>query len=492
MNASNKDAFNFPDKTVLNPFLPQDVFIADGEPHVFGDRLYLIGSHDREGGDSFCMEDYEFFSAPLADLSDWTSKGTNYSASRDPLYGNNAEYLYAPDVVQGNDGRYYLYYCLAGRKGKGGYSHPISVAVCDTPDGEYEYLGAVCNPDGSPYLDWVCFDPAVMNDNGVIRLYFGSGPFKNIRVRPWNAFILSKVYSGIYGKSAKDFFKKPGPLGANAAELSDDMITLKAPPKRICDTADFKGHAFFEGSSIRKSGNNYYFIYSSQQNHELCYAASEYPDKHFRFCGTLISNGDIGLNGRKARNRLNATGTTHGGIEHVNGQWYVFYHRLTHGSDYSRQACAEKLPVTADGRFGQAEMTSCGLNGGALPGCGGYPATACCNLTNGKMPHIANKKRQGLPMVTHEGNLRFVGGAAAGTSAVYKYFDLSEAQKVSVTARGTGILEVYFGNCRVGRLGFNSRDWAEEGCSVESDLSNNAITLKVENGTLDIHSFYLE
>ena len=95
-------------------------------------------------------------------------------------------------------------------------------------------------------------------------------------------------------------------------------------------------------------------------------------------------------------------------------------------------------------------------------------------------------------MVTHEGNLRFVGGAAAGTSAVYKYFDLSEAQKVSVTARGTGILEVYFGNCRVGRLSFNSRDWTEEGCSVESDLSNNAITLKVENGTLDIHSFYLK
>ena len=120
-------------KQALNPFLPPHVCIADGEPHVFGERIYLFGSHDREGGESFCLEDYEFYSAPVNDLTDWTSKGINYSARQDPLYGENTKYMYAPDVVQGNDGRYYLYYCLAGWKGAGGYSNPISVAVCDTP-----------------------------------------------------------------------------------------------------------------------------------------------------------------------------------------------------------------------------------------------------------------------------------------------------------------------------------------------------------------------
>ena len=49
------------------------------------------------------------------------------------------------------------------------------------------------------------------------------------------------------------------------------------------------------------------------------------------------------LNGRKDKDRLNVTGTTHGGIEQIGGQWYVFYHRLTHGTDYSRQGCAEKI-----------------------------------------------------------------------------------------------------------------------------------------------------
>lgn len=98
-----------------NPVLPVSVCVADGEPHVFGNRVYLFGSYDTPGGESFCLEDYEFFSAPLHDLSNWTSRGANYSAKQDPLYGENARYLYAPDVVQGNDGRYYLYYCLAGR-----------------------------------------------------------------------------------------------------------------------------------------------------------------------------------------------------------------------------------------------------------------------------------------------------------------------------------------------------------------------------------------
>ena len=33
----------------FNPILPLDEYIPDGEPHVFGDRIYLFGSHDTEG-----------------------------------------------------------------------------------------------------------------------------------------------------------------------------------------------------------------------------------------------------------------------------------------------------------------------------------------------------------------------------------------------------------------------------------------------------------
>ena len=119
-------------KQVFNPFLPLDTYIPDGEPHVFGDRVYLFGSHDKEGGETFCMLDYEIWSAPVEDLSDWSYKGSNYSARQDPLSAATGRpYLYAPDCGRGNDGRYYLYYCLSGEKGVGGYHGPVGVAVCD-------------------------------------------------------------------------------------------------------------------------------------------------------------------------------------------------------------------------------------------------------------------------------------------------------------------------------------------------------------------------
>ena len=98
-------------KQAFNPFLPLDAYIPDGEPHIFGDRVYLYGSHDREGGETFCMEDYEVFSAPTDDLSDWKSEGIIYKAEQDPDYSEERPYMYAPDAVKGNDGRYYLYYC---------------------------------------------------------------------------------------------------------------------------------------------------------------------------------------------------------------------------------------------------------------------------------------------------------------------------------------------------------------------------------------------
>lgn len=125
-------------KQIQNPILPLYETIADGEPHVFGNRIYLFGSHDKAGGDTYCMQDYVFWSAPVDDPSDWSNKGVNYSAKQDPLFSDKLQYMYAPDVVQGNDGRFYLYYCLSGYKGNGGYGQPISVAVCDTPDGRID------------------------------------------------------------------------------------------------------------------------------------------------------------------------------------------------------------------------------------------------------------------------------------------------------------------------------------------------------------------
>ena len=51
------------------------------------------------------------------------------------------------------------------------------MAVCDTPAGQYEFLGYVQHPDGTPLglkeEDIENFDPGVFIDNGTVYLYSG-------------------------------------------------------------------------------------------------------------------------------------------------------------------------------------------------------------------------------------------------------------------------------------------------------------------------------
>lgn len=432
-------------RSAVNPFLPLNEYIADGEPHVFGDRVYLFGSHDKEDGDTYCMLDYTVWSAPVTDLTDWSCSGITYRASQDPLYDQEKmPYMYAPDVVKGNDGKYYLYYCMSGNKGKGGYSNPVSVAVSDRPDGKYEYLGVVRNPDGTPMKQFVCFDPAVINDNGMIRLYYGTWYSFGEHQHFWNRWLFDQIQMKMFDRSAEEIHKTPeGIMGAFQVELENDMVTAKTLPVRILPYrvkgTEFERHPFYEGSSIRKIGNTYYFIYSSSLNHELCYATSRYPDREFHFRGVIISNGDIGYHGRKPKERLNYTGTNHGSIEKIGNQWYVFYHRLTHYSDYSRQACAEKIEIREDGTIPMVEMTSCGLNVGALPCEGSYPAVICCNLTDGKMEHGSNRKKKSKhPCVSSGDRQQFVRNIVDGTLIGYKYFQFKGKTDLSVVFRGNG------------------------------------------------------
>ena len=433
---------------VFNPYLPLDVYIPDGEPHVFGDRVYVFGSHDKEGGNTFCMLDYEVWSAPVDDLSDWHCEGVIYRAEQDPDRDEKRKYMYAPDVVRGNDGRYYLYYALAG----GCFTSPIHVAVCDTPAGKYEYYGSLRNPDGSVFDRKITFDPGLINDGGTIRLYYGwaMGSAKMNDLPPEMAETVKQqlrpIEMQMFGKTAEQLDDEPdGIQGAFTVTLDDDMLTVTSEPIRILpgqlDAAgtQFEGHAFFEASSIRKIGDTYCFIYSSQVNHELCCATSQYPDKDFRYGGVLISNGDIGYKGRKAKDRLAITGNNHGSIENIGGEWYIFYHRHTNKTCYSRQGCAEKITINPDGTIPQVEMTSCGLNPAPLLPQGSYPAVIACNLTNGKMPHIEQDGvKDDIPCITCRNGERIIADISDGTLIGYKYFQFDGGARLTLCVKGNG------------------------------------------------------
>ena len=193
---------------VFNPYLPSWEYIPDGGAHVFGDRVYVYGSHDRFNAPIFCVNDYVCWSAPVNDLSAWTCSGTIFKKNQDPMNRLGLRILFAPDVAQGPDGRYYLYYAFD-------FLGVIGVAVCDTPDGQYTFYGHVHFPDGKIWGrrkgDEFPFDPAILvNDDGRVWLYSGfETPVPAVMSR----------------------FRGHKNSGGVVLELERDMVTVKAGPK---------------------------------------------------------------------------------------------------------------------------------------------------------------------------------------------------------------------------------------------------------------------
>ena len=80
--------------------------------------------------------------------------------------------------------------------------------------------------------------------------------------------------------------------------------------------------------------------------HELCYTTSKSPVEGFTYGGVIVSNCDLHIDTYKPADRVMAYGANnHGSIVEINGDWYIFYHRHTNGTWYSRQGCAEKIEI---------------------------------------------------------------------------------------------------------------------------------------------------
>lgn len=461
-----------------SPYLPGWEYVPDAEPHVFGERLYVYGSHDRFAGKKFCMNDYVCWSAPLSDLADWRYEGVIYCKEQDPDNVDGKLEMFAPDVCQGTDGRYYLYYCLADHD-------KLSVAVSNTPAGKYEFYGYVRDKDGN-YLGTRAgekrpFDPAVLvDDDGRIHLYEGQSPMDQRMAR-------SRPKMGDY---------------AYHMELEPDMLTLRTQPKPLVPNygnsagTGFEGHEFHEGSSIRKFGGKYYFIYSSVLSHELCWSVSKRPDGGFRYGGTLVSNGDIGLEGpvpmtfnSKANLKVkNYVGNTHGSVIRLGENYYVFYHRHTNRHMLSRQGCVTKIQMLPDGSFLQAEMTSCGL-ADTLPGKGTFEARIACQLYS-KMgcvfsahPMVQNKKHPAFTQDEPDGKdgVQYIANLRDGATAVFKYFQLEGSGMITVTVRGksNGKLLICAGDTVAAEIALKpSKQWTKVSApfAATSELTSLAVT----------------
>ena len=405
-------------KVCMNPYLPLDEFIPDGEPHVFGDRLYLFGSHDREHGSEFCELDYTLWSTSTADLSDWQCHGTIFRREQDP-YNVERLPLYAPDAAQGPDGRYYLFYCIK-------FQDAIHVASADRPEGPYRFYGRVSRPDGRVLDENQPYDPSVLVTEEGIYLYYGFAPCMINIPR----------------------YRNQSLLGCSVVRLDRDMLTVLEGPTPVLPSLDrakgtsFEQEPYFEAPSARKISGRYYLVYSSVNTHKLCYAVSDRPMAGFVFGGCIVSNGDVGFRGRPERDKLMSVGNNHGGLVKVEDQWYIFYHRHTGLTQYQRQGCAERVFFDAEGQIPQVSISTSGMNPGLLPGVGEIPAVYCCNLTNGHMGALSSLGRSNseteFPYLDSLGGERMISAFSDGCLAGFKYFDFRLTRSVGIEYRADG------------------------------------------------------
>lgn len=363
---------------MANPYLPNWEYIPDGEPRVFGDRIYVYGSHDRKDSIDFCDYKLKVWSAPVSDPTKWVCHGDIFR-SRD---GHDSpsdvdwtdELLFAPDVVE-RGGKYYLYAYIVNAKG--------CVAVADRPEGPFRLLSRYKYDIPNHYDNGTFIDPGVLvDDDGRVYIYCG--------------------YQGSY-----------------MCELKDNMYEAVPGSYKLDIIPTAEPHRFFEACSPRKINGTYYLIYSPQRGSCLDYAISDSPTGPFTYRGTIIDNG-IDFPG----------GNDHGSVCCVNGQWYIFYHRMTNGTIMSRRGCVERIEILPDGTIPQVEMTSLGFEESLNP----YdftPADTACVLKGGC--YITETSVFERPIVN------VTDGCVMG----WKYFDFGEdfaskTMQIRLKLRGTG------------------------------------------------------
>lgn len=341
-----------------NPYLPLWEHLPDGEPRVFEDpdnpgkyRAYIIGSHDLRYT-SYCGPDIRMWSAPVEDLSQWRDEGPIFTYYVD----NQWDVMYAPDLVEviRKDGtkEYYLYPHSRGpgreaMVAKGSRPDGPFTPINLTEDGRNTVEGSILGFDPAIYIEYIT-DPADPDYEIGFRAYGYWGFQRSLAAE----LDQNTMYSVRPGTEIIPYFI---PASSRYGELRDPEGT-EYP--QIYPDEDLTTFNFFEASSIRKVGNKYVTVFSGysgpdygigSSNSTLRYAVSDSPLGPWRSGGVLVdSRAPVVNKDGSSLETTNGGHNTHGSIELINDQWYVFYHRPPRGFGFARQPMVAPIKVEWD------------------------------------------------------------------------------------------------------------------------------------------------
>lgn len=274
-----------------NPILGDGSFYsADPAPFVVDDTVYILSGRDEadSGTNSFIMNEWQIFEAVTPDPAGgtWTLH-ENVAQPQTIFDWAEAGGAYASQILQGTDGRFYLY---ASARERSGASDPFSigVAVSDSPTGPF----VDAHPSGpiisqrvpAPGNSIHNIDPSVLVDtDGRVFVYWGS--FNQLR----------------------------------GYELDSDMTTIIGQPVSVNTLT-----GFFEAPWFAKRGDTYYMLYAANNagpdspctptSYHACiaYGTASSPLGPWTF-------GDVILD-------VVSSTTSHPGAYELDGTWYLVYH----------------------------------------------------------------------------------------------------------------------------------------------------------------------
>ena len=479
-----------------NPYLPLWEHLPDGEPRVFEDpdnpgkyRAYIIGSHDTRYTD-YCGNDIRMWSAPVENLADWRDEGPIFS------YFVNGQWdtMFAPDLVEVNDREtgkrtYYLY------PHSRGWRRIPMVCKSDRPDGPFTPINLT--PDGSACVDGslIDFDPSVFIE-----------PITNKKDKDYKKGFRAYVFYGFQHSTACELDQNTMYSQRPGTSLIDPFIPASTRDGKLLDKpgseykALYKGQNpldfnFFEASSIRQVGNKYVMVFSGYSgteyglgatNSALRYAYGDSPLGPWRSGGVLVDSRGIVLNeDGSALTETNAAHNTHGSIQEINGQWYVFYHRPPRGFGYARQPMVAPVKITWDKKsvaeggtvkitaydpyspnnewtakatngkeYTGAEVTSEGFQIFGLPPYKYYSAGLACYMSNNNWMqdnHDVWNNSMDLVGITNKGVVGFkyfgFGGLTSDTKGVKAFAGIKKGDgatlNINLSSQGHGAFKIH-------------------------------------------------
>ncbi|MBP5775939.1 MAG: hypothetical protein J6W56_00140 [Prevotella sp.] len=342
-----------------NPYLPLWEHLPDGEPRVFEDpdnpsklRAYIIGSHDTNYT-AYCGSDIRMWSAPVEDLTQWRDEGPIFTHYVDGQWDT----MFAPDLVEVKDratGRktYYLY------PHSRGWGRVAMVCKSDRPDGPFTPINLTA--DGRRCLpgSLIDFDPSVFIET-----------ITDKKDKDYDKGFRAYVFYGFQHSTACELDQNTMYSQREGTELIDPFIPASSADGRLLDKegseykALYQGQNpldfnFFEASSIRQVGNKYVMVFSGYSGKEyglgntnsaLRYAFGDSPLGPWRSGGVLVDSRGVVV-GEDGSHLIttNAGHNTHGSLQEINGQWYVFYHRPPRGFGFARQPMVAPVKITWD------------------------------------------------------------------------------------------------------------------------------------------------